>query len=169
MSFLSEPISLIPLRNARKIGSIEVNVVINENSVDTLTITKQPVQQGASITDHSYMEPTTFTTSIYFRDNLTTSLSKIYQNLLDLQKSRTPFDIITPKRIYKSMLMASLSQTTDKNTENCLSIFASFQEVIIVQVATVLVPRSKQKTPGKTAATEPAGKKSALATIREAF
>lgn len=167
MSFLSEPISLIPIRPVRKIGEISVNVVINENTSDTLTITKQPVQQGASITDHAYKEPTVFSTSILFRDNLTSSLSKIYQSLIDLQSNRVPFDIITPKRIYRNMLIATLSQVTDKNTENCLSISMAFQEVIIVKVSTTQVPRRKQKNAGTTGKTENAGKKSALQSLKE--
>lgn len=166
MSFLSQPLSLIPIRPQRKIGTIEVNVVVNESTTDNLTITKQPVQQGASITDHAYKEPTVFSTTILFADNLTLSLSKIYQNMLDLQVSRVPFDVVTPKRIYHNMLMSTLSQTTDKNTENCLSISASFQEVIIVSVTTTQVPRSKQRNPGNTGATQPAGKKqSALSSL----
>jgi hypothetical protein len=167
MSFLSEPITLIPVKPIRKIGDILVNVVIKEDTNDTLTITKQPVQEGASITDHSYKEPTVFSTSILFRDNLALSLSKIYEQLLDLQASRTPFDIITPKRIYKNMLMSSLSQTTDRQTENCLAINCSFQEVIIVKVSTTQVPRQQQKNPAATGKTENAGKKSALFSLKE--
>ncbi len=167
MSFLSEPITLIPVKPIRKIGDITVNVVIKEDTNDTLTITKQPIQEGASITDHAYKEPTTFTTQVLFRDNLTMSLSKIYEQLLDLQASRIPFDIITPKRIYRNMLMSALGQTTDKNTENCLSINAAFQEVIIVKVSTTQVPRQQQKNPAATGKTENAGKKSALFSLKE--
>lgn len=187
MSFLTEPVSLIPLRPIRKIGNINVMVVIQENTNDTLTITKQPVQQGSSITDHSYREPTALSMTIYFQNNSLTSLvtsalftnpldtlnsglsglSKIYQNLLDLQNSRTPFDVITPKRIYKQMLIATLSQTTDKATENCLKIDISFQEVIIVKVSTTQVARIAQKFPGATGKTENAGKKSALQSLKE--
>lgn len=167
MSFLSEPISIIAIRPSRKIGDINVNVVMSEATSDTLTITKQPVQQGASITDHAYKEPTAFSMQILFRDNLALSLSKIYQNLLDLQSSRVPFDVITPKRIYRNMLIGTLSQTTDKNTENCLSISIAFQEIIIVKVSTTQVPRTKQKNPGATGKTENAGKKSALQSLKE--
>lgn len=168
MSFLSEPITLQSLfRKDRKIGPITVNVVVNENTNDTLTVTKQPVQQGASITDHAYKEPTAFSTQIYFKDNLTISLSKLYQQLLDLQSSRVPFDIVTPKRIYRSMLLTVLAQTTDKSTENCLAIQASFQEIIIVSVVTTQVPRRRQRNAAVTGATQNAGKKSALLSLKE--
>lgn len=168
MSFLSQPITLQSLFGTdRTIGPITVNVVINENTNDTLTITKQPVQQGASISDHAYKEPTVFSMTAYFKDNLFTSLSEIYQDLLDLQESRVPFDIVTPKRVYSSMLLATLGQTTDKATENCLALSMSFQEVIIVPVATTLVPRGKQKFPGVTGAVQKAGKKSALVSLKQ--
>jgi len=168
MSFLSVPISLFAVRPTRKIGEISANVVVDENTNDTLTITKQPVQQGASITDHAYKEPTVFSTTIYFKDNPAKSLSKIYRELLDLQESRVPFTIITPKRIYNNMLISSISQTTDKSTENCLKINLSCQEILIVSVTTTQVPRSKQRNPGTTGKTENVGKKSALSVAGDA-
>lgn len=164
MSFLAQPITLTSLfGKKRMIGSIKVNVTVSEATNDTLTITKQPVQFGASITDHAYKEPTSFSMNIRFSDNLSISLSKTYQQLQDLQNSRVPFDVVTPKRLYPNMLISVLSMTTDKQTENCLAINISFQQVIIVQVSTTSVPpRTRQRNPGKTGATENGGRKSAL-------
>lgn len=145
------------------IGTIAVQVVVDENTTDTLTITKQPVQQGASITDHAYMEPTVFAHTIYFAAPGFTggdSLGQVYQQLLKLQSSATPFTIVTPKRVYSNMLLTTLSQTTDKNTENCLSIHASYQQVILVPVIAASVPRSAQKSAGSTGATQNTGQKS---------
>lgn len=164
MSFHLQPLQDILIKPVRKIGPIAIQVIINENTTDTLTITKQPVQQGASITDHSFKEPTGFSITALFKDNVSKSLSAIYQDLLDLQNSRTPFDVVTPKRIYKNMLMATLSQTTDKSTENCLAISAAFQEVIIVSVSTTTVPRDAQAQPQVTAKTENSGPKSSVLT-----
>lgn len=170
MSFLSQPIQDVIFRfNGRKVGEIQLAVVISESTSDALTITKQPVQHGASITDHAYKEPTTLTMTAYQQDNSFFSflgstaggLTKVYQQFIDLQLSRVPFDIVTPKRIYRSMLMASLNQTTDKNTENTLALNMSFQEVIIVSVSTTSVPRNLQKFAGVTGANENAGKKNA--------
>lgn len=175
MSFLSEPISIQSIFGPkRKIGSIDLQVVIQESTTDALTITKQPVQVGAAITDHSFNEPTGFSITAYFKDQdlfspflspfANSGLAKIYKELLDLQSSRVPFSVITPKRVYNSMLMSSLSQTTDRQTENCLSISASFQEIILVNIGVTTVPRILQSNPGKTGATEQAGKKSAFLT-----
>ncbi len=167
MSFLDQPLQQIFIRPQRRVGEIDINVVINESTTDKLQITQQPVQQGASISDHAFMEPTTFSMSAYFKDNFGVSLAKVYADLLTLQKSRTPFDVVTPKRIYRSMLIGSLSQTTDRNTENTLAILFTFQEVIIVNVSTTTVPRGRQRNAGTTGKTENAGKKSAILTLKE--
>lgn len=172
MSFLSQPLQDILLKPTRKLGNIPIQVVVNEQATDTLTITKQPVQQGASVTDHAYMEPASFSHTIYFSSGSTTlgisagkSLDQIYQELLTLQSSAIPFDIVTPKRIYKNMLMASLTQTTDKLTENCLAVHATYQQVIFVPVLATTVPRINQKNPGSNGATQNGGAKSALFTL----
>lgn len=167
MSFLSQPLTLFSIRPERKFEQVSGFVTINENTTDTLEITKQPVQRGATISDHAFKKPTAFSAQYLFKDNLAASLSDIYQYLLDLQSSRIPFDIITPKRVYKNMLLQTLGQTTDKRTEDCLAINASFEQVIIVNVSTTQVPRTQQKTPAKTGATEAAGKKSAILTLKE--
>lgn len=167
MSFISQPISLFPIKPQRQVGSIVVNVVISEDATDELTITQQPVQQGAMISDHAFKNPTNFRMTAYLKDNLFTSLSKLYQNLLDLQNSRVPFDVVTPKRIYRNMLLKTLGQSTDQRTENLLSISMTFQEVIIVKVGSTTIPKSKQRTPEKTAKTEDAGKKSAALIIKD--
>lgn len=177
MSFLSQPIQDILIRAGRSIGDIKGYTVINETTNDTLTITKQPVQQGASITDHAYKEPTSFSTNIYLADNQsllftnpfssTNPLATLYKKLLDLQNSRETFEVVTPKRKYPSMLIASLTMTTDKNTENCLAINATLQEVIIVNISTVAISRDKQILSQATAKTENAGRKSAFLSIKE--
>jgi len=184
MSFIpgTTPLSLSTIfPNSRFIDDIEVDVIVSETTNDNLTITKQPVQQGASITDHSYLEPTTLSMTMFFRGNGISSLSQltspssllssgnvlssIYQELLDLQAERTPFSVVTPKRTYDDMLISSIGMTTDRNTENCLSIQMSFQQVIIVPISIVTVPRIQQKNPGATAKTEKAGNKSVLAKV----
>ena len=166
MSFLTQPISISSIFGTKRtIGDIELQVVVNENTSDILTITKQAVQQGAPITDHAYKEPTVYSVTAFFPDNIFVSLSKVYQDLLDLQNAMTPFVVVTPKRVYPSMLLAALGQTTDKLTEHCLSVSMSFQQVIIVNVTTSQLPVKNQRSPKVTQATKPAGARSGLAIL----
>lgn len=62
------------------------------------------------------------------------------------------------------MLLAALGVTTDKKSENILSVNCSFQEVLIAPVTVVAVPRSQLKNPGSNDATKTVGNKSILKT-----
>lgn len=167
MGFLSEPISIFTSRKKRSFSTFSGFIPIGEDTVDKLTITKQPVQQGGTINDHAFKEPTELVMRIQF-DGSSQPLSQTYKELLDLQNSREPFTAITGKRTYEKMLIQTISQTTDQRTENVLAITLSLLEIITVEVvATNVPPRSKQKNSGKTGATEKAGKKSALVSIKE--
>ena len=145
----------------RAIGPFNATVTIEEIANDDLEITQHPVQQGAAITDHAYMKPATVMVKFMYDDS-EAPLAETYEKLRQLQASREPFDVVTGKRSYKNMLLKSLGQTNDANTENILSISAELQETFIVQVETTAVPpRKRQANPGKTGATENVGQKSA--------
>jgi hypothetical protein len=174
VSFLPQPITLQSVFGKKRlIGTITVQVIISEETSDALIITKQPVQTGASITDHSYKEPTALTMRILQQDLSVSAiastfsgngLSAIYQKFLDLQSSREPFNVITPKRIYKNMLVASIRLNTDKLTENILSLEIGLQQVILVTIGVATIPPSNQRNKKSTQANQSLGKKSALLT-----
>jgi hypothetical protein len=144
----------------RSVGGFTATITLEEASTDELEITQHPVQQGASITDHAYLKPATLNLKLMWSaDNA--PLPEIYQNLLMLQASREPIDVITGKRAYQNMLIKSLALTTDVLTENVLNISMSLQEIFITALEVVTVPpRKDQKNPGKTGATNKAGQKS---------
>jgi hypothetical protein len=147
----------------RAIGAFHATVTIEESSNDSLEITQHPVQQGATITDHAFVKPSTLSLKIGWTDD-DAPLAETYQNLLTLQALREPFDVVTGKRAYTNMLMEFLDVTTDKETENILAVSMGLREVILTAVEVVAVPvRVKQANPGKTGATENAGQKSATA------
>lgn len=180
MSFLSQPITLQSVFGTKRmIGSIEVQVIISEETNDTLSITKQPVQTGAPITDHSFKEPTSLSMRILQQNNDLVSgflstfsgngLSAIYSEFLKLQTDRTPFDVITKKRIYKNMLIAVLRQNTDKQTENILSLEVQLQEVILVSIGVAQIPKRAQRRPKKTQGTQNLGRQSAALKVTKAI
>jgi hypothetical protein len=161
-NFLSAPFTSVLIRPRRSIGGIEATVTIEESAEDTLEITKHPVQNGADVSDHAYKNPSEVTIRAMWDSN-TKPLTETYKDLLELQASREPFDVVTGKRKYKNMLFKSLSQTTDSSTENCLSITATLTEINIVDVeVTTVPPRARQKTPAKTGATQNVGVKKAV-------
>lgn len=149
------------LMSGRSIGGIIPDVTIEEHHTDTLTITDHPIETGASITDHAYSNPAEVTmraawsnsnsivNSIVSGSLLSGSISNandLYRQLLDLQKLRQPFDLVTGKRTYKNMLIKSLAVTTDKDSENALIVTIILRQVILVQTTSTTVPDASVQT-----------------------
>ncbi|WP_250512702.1 phage baseplate protein [Caballeronia sp. INDeC2] len=158
------------LKRGRSLAGIIPNVVLEESHTDELTITNHPVERGASITDHAFKNPSQVTVHYGFGQSgaLLSALSgasdpkTVYQQLLDIQASRIPFDLVTGKRSYSNMLIATLSETTDLQSENVLIVTATMREILIVDTSVVtLAPADAQASPEKTAGAENAGTKQA--------
>lgn len=94
--------------------------------------------------------------------NSVEQVKAIYARLLAIQESRVPFDILTGKRAYKSMLLKQLRIDTAKDSENALIVTAHCRQIIIVTTGTVTVPGSatSQKFPAQTGATQDLGSQS---------
>jgi len=169
MSFIQSQINLSFFFGAKRtIQDIAVDCIISEDTTDTLTITKQPVQTGAAITDHSFLEPVILNMQILQQVGNPVSqllgtfsgygLQQLYDTFIQLQKLRTPFTVSTPKRIYDDMLISSLKLHTDKETENILSLYLSFQQVFFVSVGTIFTQKQLLKTPQKNQGVKKTGK-----------
>lgn len=154
------------LFNQRSIGGFVADVTVEERHLDELTITEHPVEQGAAITDHAFKRPAVVMIRAGWSNSSLQALgdptyaTRVYQQFLDLQGSRQPFDVVTGKRLYTNMLIQRLGVTTDEKTENVLMMTVECREIIIVSTQTVSVPSADQmKTPQLNAATQTDGVK----------
>ena len=146
----------------RAIGQFTATVTIEENSTDIFKITQHPIQSGSAVNDHAFLESPKLELRIAWGQSLT-PLSETYQNLLNLQKSREPFVVVTGKRKYENMLFEKLGVVTNKDTENVLMIYASLIQITIVTVETIkTADKGNQKNYDKTAITEKVATKSLL-------
>lgn len=152
----------VMIRPRRSIGGLYPDVIVEESHEDSLQITEHPVEQGAAVNDHAFKKPELVT----IRGGVSNSSSKggekpaveFYEKLLELQRKREPFDIVTGKRLHKHMLLESLTVLTGQDTENCLMFTAQCREVIIVKTkVTAVPPRKNHANPGKTGATDDKG------------
>lgn len=171
-------ISLVP----KKIGTIKIGVTIEEDHQDDLQITEHPVEKGSQINDHAFkLQPEvtiqcgwsnsdlaalTGTLEALFSGGSLPSadyVSTVYSQLLALQETRQPFDVVTSLRLYSNMLFKSLRVTKDQKTGQALSVTATLKQIRIVQTqATTLPPREDQANPQATAETQDTGVKAAL-------
>ncbi|HCL6252394.1 TPA: hypothetical protein N2Q11_005248, partial [Citrobacter freundii] len=89
------------------------------------------------------------------------SPKETYQQLLDLQSSRVPFDVVTGKRVYSNMLVRAIEVTTDKTSENVLNCTLTLREVIMSQTQSVSVADKSDMQDGvSTSAVQNSGTKS---------
>lgn len=151
------------LITGRNLGGIQFAVVVEEQHQDKAVITEHPVEKGAKISDHAFMEPARLSIRAAHSDTQGIGASReIYEKLLELMAKREPFAIVTGKRLYQNMLIEAVSMTTDAITENALEVTADCREVIIVSSQTAEVPpRSNQKEPARTGQTAAKGQKQA--------
>lgn len=166
-------------QQSRRLGPdtnlIVPSVVISERHSDTLEITEHPVEVGAAISDHAYRRPSEVVMQVGFAGGgslldlldttsygLSAGLSpkEVYQNLLDLQDSRLPFDVVTGKRVYKNMLIRAIEVTTDRTSENVLSAVLTLREVIMTSTTSKQVAaKADMKLGANTSAVQETGVK----------
>lgn len=162
-------------QQTRKIGLIVPSVVISEKHSDTMEITEHPVEVGSAISDHAYRRPSEVVMQVGFAGGgslldlldttsfgLSAGLSprEVYQNLLDIQNSRVPFDVVTGKRLYSNMLIRAMEVTTERSTENVLSAVLTLREVIITSTTTSQVAaKADMKEGANTSAVQNSGVK----------
>lgn len=139
----------------RAIGTIVPDVVVEESHRDQLVITDHPVERGAAISDHAFKLPVEVEIRCGFSNSTAGAegyVQEVYQEFLDLQAARQPFDVFTGKRQYSNMLIRSLEVTTDERSEHALYLSVGLREVIIVDTATTKsAPQNMQASPQKTA------------------
>ena len=69
--------------------------------------------------------------------NQAKSIKDIYADMLKLQASRELISVVTGKRSYKNMLIESVAETTNADTENALILTIKLREVILVSTRVV--------------------------------
>ena len=160
-------------QQSRRIGLIVPSVVVSEKHSDTLEITEHPVETGSPVSDHAYKRPSEVVMEVGFAgggslldfvDTLTLGLSpkETYQQILDLQTSRIPFDVVTGKRLYSNMLIRAIEVTTDRTSENVLMAVLTLREVIITQTQQISVAdKADMKEGANTSAVINSGTKAA--------
>lgn len=132
----------------RNIGGFVADATVEETHVDRLTKTRHPVEQGAAITDHAYLEPAVvairagWSNSSEAADGDPNYITDTYNDFLALQASRQPFDIITGKRSYSDMLITRLQTRTDERNAEVLALEIECEQTIMVSTQTVQVPGS---------------------------
>jgi len=120
-----------------------------------LTITQSPVQTGANISDHAYMEPKELTFEIGMSDVMKSVIVgqfsegqsrsvNAYNVLRTLQEQRIPIQVITRLGVYQNMLIETISAQDDNTTHSGLRATVTMREILVVAVTTVKISARPQ-------------------------
>lgn len=161
---------LVRTRRSLQGENIEVvlDAVITEVFDNTVTVTENPVELGAQITDHSIIQPRTYTMEAvvsntplgftglqetagniidsvtgFFGDSTGTGLTRAqaaYRDLVNIQSAREPITVQTGLNLLPNLLITRISSARTKDTSGALFFTADLREVIIVESETIERP-----------------------------
>lgn len=134
------------------IDTIELDVTLSEGATATATVTKNPVEKGADVTDHIRIEPMKFFTTgvisdtpLIFGGNFVKGWNRLslenWDKLLKLQASKKLFTLQQNLKSYSNVAIVSLDVTQDSNTSNALIFTCNMEEII--QVGTEILAVNK--------------------------
>ena len=143
-----------PIAIVRSMGGLVFDAVFEEVHDHELEVTENPVETGVLVADHAYKEPIRLTITAGVSNagagrvgdqfgNSASRTTAAFEALLDLQKSREPFDVQTGLGLYGNMICTGIRTAQDKDTSGALIFTAELREVIIVKTATVRYPPRK--------------------------
>jgi len=145
----------------RSLGGLTFTVTISEAEKQTAKLTDYPVEDGVSYSDHVILAPCEVTVQVgQGVDDAETDPRDKLDKLRELMTAREPIELYTGKSYYKSMIITSISTTTDAKTETVMIASVTLREVRIAQTQAAAVPvisKTRQKQPKKTQASTKRG------------
>jgi len=111
-------------------------------------ITQNPIQTGASLSDHMYTLPPVVTANILMSDCMQSFIAgqfasgpsrsvSAYQTLVDLQQNRKPVSISTRLKQYDNMMISSIITEETKDTLYGLRATVTFQKILTASIEIV--------------------------------
>ena len=145
------------IRTEKSIGGIQLDAVISESHVNEVSLTNNPVEFGAEITDNAVVQPkqinilaevsdtplgvaafgqiVDLVTGLFgtsTSENITRS-NAAYNAVIQLQEEREPIEIQTKLKLYTNMVITKVTTIQDKDTSRIVRMSIDLQQVIITQ------------------------------------
>lgn len=140
------------------------DAILKVDHSSKIKMTEHPVEQGAAITDHAYVEPRSLTLEIGMSDVCTSFVDgqfmqkssrsiSAYEALKQLQVSKIPLKVYTRLDVYENMLIETITSPDDYTTMFGLRATIGLREIIVVTTNTVSLPNRTSGAPQKTGST----------------
>lgn len=160
------------VRTKKQIGGIQLDAVLSETHNNIAVVTKNPIELGAEVTDHSYIEPKEISIVAEVSDNplgsaafgqiidnvngffgsaTTTNQTRsttAYNAMVALMDARELLSVQTKLRLYDNMLITGLRTVQDKQTSRIARMVIDMQEIIITESQLVDIPAEQLESGG---------------------
>lgn len=148
------------------IGGFFFDAIFSADTEHSLTITQHPVQTGANISDHAFVNPIRISMQVGVSDAMAyrydadyggdgnTKSVQAYRLLCKLQELRIPMDVVTRLNTYKNMLIESIEVNDDVSTLCALKATVNLVQVLVVNVSTEKVSARQWTTDAQQKAQE---------------
>ena len=116
-----------------------VDLYFDEKHEVTVSKTRQPLESGATLTDHAVRIPNKLTLQGITSDLIGSGRERAadtWARIRAMADARTQFDIITPIGVYTDMMLINADTTRNKSTGGGLLFKLEFEEVLIVALTT---------------------------------
>jgi len=146
------------------LGGWFFDAFIRQDHTRKLKMTEHPVQTGAAMVDHAYMEPVELTLTIKMSDaaesivpgQFTNRWSRsvaAYDVLKEIQAQRIPCQVLTRLELYSNMMIQAISIPDDFRTLYGLEAVVTMREIPVAEVKTVKISSAMQTTGSTTKGT----------------
>ena len=177
------------IRTQKAIGGIQLDAVISESHVNEVSLTNNPVEFGAEITDNAVVQPKQINILAEVSDtplgvaalgqivdlvtglfgtstieNITRS-NAAYNAVIQLQEEREPIEIQTKLRLYTDMIITNVGVQQDKNTSRIVRMSIDLQQVIITESEIVQLSEEQLQQGSAQEQRSPADKKGRKETV----
>lgn len=116
-----------------------VDIYFDEKHEVTVSKTRQPLESGATLTDHAVRIPNRLTLQGMTSDLIGSGRERAADTWARIQAmadARTQFDVVTPIGIYQNMLLTNAETTRNSGTGGGLIFKIELEEVLIVSLTT---------------------------------
>ena len=138
------------------LGAFFFDAVFSTEISSEMTITSSPIQEGADVSDHAYVNGKNITFDIGMSDvmegiNLTfvgdsTRSINAYNFFDKLQNERLPISLVNKFGTFKNLLVSSVLTKDTKETQYGLRATVTLKEIFVARVGTIKVSQRPHQT-----------------------
>lgn len=129
------------------IGGLVFDAILKTDHTSKITATSHPIESGANVSDHAFVEPKEISIEVGVSDCETGNGTfgsgnrsvNAFKELIKLQESRQLISVVTRFKTYNNMLIMSVSVPDDYTVMNSFKANLMLREIPIVSTSRVKV------------------------------